>query len=210
MACRGRLGRFGPKPGALVAAWALHWLGTDFDAAAAQLRQIRCNFVKFWLQGAQGLGLRHLGQRQQLAFEPVQPLAQLQGPCQPGTALEGVQKAQQLAARCVVLRTGRPLAQRRMQLRQQQLGLVLENREQIGVERESGRGFDQRSQGACRPAFGLTQGLRPGRQRHAGQPGQDFGGRVAQNTGCELVQDALHLLHRLSQERMRREHWVGG
>ncbi len=97
-----------------------------------------------------------------------------------------------------------------MQLRQQQLGLIFENGKQIGVECEGGRGFDQRWQGTRGLGLGQDRVGRPRGRCHVGQPKQQVGGGVAQNTGSKLVQDALHLLHRLGQQRMRLEHRMGG
>ena len=71
-------------------------------------------------------------------LQPVRHLAQAHRAGQARTALEGVQRAHAGRRRVLRLRAVQPLAQPRLQLRQQLVGLFVEDREQLGVEHVHG------------------------------------------------------------------------
>ena len=108
----------------------------------------------------QGLDLRGVstgrgGQVFDRGFQPVGHFTQAHRAGQPGPALERVQRAHAGRGGVVVRRVQRPVAQARLQLRQQLFGLFLEDREQLAVDHVDG--FDvvivvegTVARGACR------------------------------------------------------------
>ena len=197
---------------------ALRTNGTDLQPLECELKLIkvieqRLDITRLDAIDADGL---------YCGFCAVSHLPQAQRPCQTRTALEGVQRSQNLTARAPLLRVGYPLAHRSAELRQQLFRLFLEDGEKVGVNgignvdvigNACGRSVRRRHvcrcgtglgggnrrgklgccSGLCRLGRPVRLGFAHGRFQRLHSPKDVRAGRL-QDARCKLVEDTPNVL----------------